>query len=502
MLKKLVVGLMMATAVSAPTWADEAPLDGFKEWAEQARKDWNIPGFAVAIVKDGKTIFAEGFGERSMKTGQPFKADTITQIGSTTKGYVALSLGILVDEGKLKWDDRVIDHMPEWRAKDPYVTRETTIRDILSHRTGYAPNDMPWFRGLAEDDSIKAMAHLPMKYSFRTTWDYNNLNFMLAGKIIERLSGMPLGEFIKTRVWQPLGMKDTFYHWDNFKDNPRRGDAHGRGKGEKPFPMPYSNIEAAAGAGFVNSTVVDHAKYLTLLLNHGKVGNQQIVSDAQIQQIFTPHTIMPEPLYPAAKMTGGHFFNYGLAWFVQDYEGRKLAMHTGSIGGLNAINAVMPEEGLAMVALFNRSTSELRHAVMYEILDRFTDGHSGKDWSGDIHKVYSAAWKAQEDGMDKFLASADKDSKPSLALESYTGSYHNDIGGDISIALKDGQLMVDMGPKLFFRLEHFQHDSFLAYETSQPAEAGIGGTALFSLKTDGSVEGVKISGLTFSKQAQ
>lgn len=490
-----------AFAAASPTTDDS--MAGYKEWAEQARQDWGIPGFALAVVRDGETIFAEGFGQRSVARNLPFTTDTVSHIGSTTKAFVTMSLAMLADEGKLGWDDKVSSHIPGFRLKDPWVSRELTIRDILTHRGGFKNHDMLWARGMGRKESVKRMANIGQVSSMRTTWAYNNLGYILAGEIIEALANMSMEDFISIRILQPLGMTDTTLRWKNTRDLEMLTDAHYRVGLDGAIKVPYANIDAAGGAGVINSTVLDMSKWLRFLLAGGEHNDKHLVSESNFSEIFEPQSIVDVPVYPALGQTDAHFQTYGFAWFLQDFEGRKLIMHTGSIGGLTAIVAFMPEENVGIVGLFNRQTAEFRHAAMYEVFDRFTDGHSGKDWSGDLRSLYFTGWSENETALQMLLDSQVKDTEPSLDLKAYAGKYSSDIEGEVVIEMVgDDRLMAHLAPMLTFRVNHFHYDTFVLHDASLPPEVSLAGRVSFELNADGKVALLTINGVDFVKTRQ
>lgn len=487
-------------AIAADNSPGKDPMAGFQDWAEQARQDWGIPGFALAVVKDGETIFAEGFGQRNLAENLPFTTDTVSHIGSTTKAFVSMSLAMLADEGKLDWDDKVSSHIPGFQLKDPWVSRELTIRDILTHRSGFRNHDMLWARGMERKESVKRMAHIEQVSSMRSNWAYNNLGYILAGEIIEARAEMSLEEFIVSRILQPLAMLNTTLRWNNTRHLKMLTDAHYRVGLDGAIKAPYPSIDAAGGAGIINSTVLDMSKWLQFLLAGGQVDGDRLVSEKNFAEIFKSQSIVNIPVYPALEQSDSHFLNYGFAWFLQDFEGRKLIMHTGSIGGINAMMAFMPEENLGLVGLFNRQTSELRHAMMYELMDRFTDGHSGKDWSANIKAVYFKAWEDGQAAQQAMLDAQVTGTKPSLALSAYAGKYRNEIEGDIEVEISDSeQLTLRLEPKLFYRSSHFHFDTFVLYDASLPTEVALAGSVTFALNATGQVASLDLYGLEFHK---
>lgn len=447
--------------------AAEDPLIGLESEISDARDLWQIPGLAAAIVKDGEVVFMEGFGTRELGTEGSVDAHTLFTLASTTKAFVAVALGMLVDEGRLNWDDPVIEHLPAFRVADPYVTRAITIRDLLSHRTGVEPVDWLWLRGF---DPVTGIAHLReagQAASLRSAWIYNNMMYVVAGEIVAQASGIPLPEFVRQRIFEPLEMHDTvFTRAEELRTSDNVAGAHEFVDGEPRAIEPYRS-ESPLGAAGIHSSVSDMTKWLSFLLNEGSVGERRLLEAETFAELLKPQMFAAEISYPAAEEAAPHFFGYGLGWFLQDYEGRLLAMHTGSLFGANALVALVPEEELGLVILINADPVEYRHAFMYDVVDRFL-GVRQTDWSRRLHTVYAKLEAEDDDARNEALAERDGDTQPSVPLAGYAGTYNDPLIGNAEIAVEEGELRLTLAPDAAFVLRHWSYDTFEATSLYSP----------------------------------
>jgi CubicO group peptidase (beta-lactamase class C family) len=500
MMKFLASVLLVSVAVfgapfaSADTGAD--PLEGLDAAIESAREQWHAPGLAVAIVKDDRVVFAKGYGTRHLGENEPVDSHTVFTLASTSKAFVATSIGMLVDEGKLSWDDPVIRHLPEFKVADPYVTREVTLRDLLSHRTGVEEMDVLWSRGLLPAQALPHMAYGEQATSLRSAWGYNNMMYVAAAEVVARVSGMPFEEFVTQRIFKPLGMTDSLFTGPQLAQRKNVTGAHLVENGRARRTEPYVS-RAPLGAAGVQSSAEDMAKWLRMLLNQGKAGDKSIVKAETLGETLQAQIVMPAPMYPAAVQAKPHFFGYGMGWFVQDYKGRLLAMHTGSLYGANALAAIVPEEKLGLVILINAGPVEYRHAFMYDVIDRFI-GARGKDWNGDLLELEAKlAQDARQSADEKRKARVS--APPSVRLDAFTGKYSHPLAGDVEVVQrKDGKLAVLMPPDASFTLTHWSYDTFEASDDRAPEETFL---LTFQRGTDGKIASYQIeNGKQYKRQ--
>jgi CubicO group peptidase (beta-lactamase class C family) len=337
--------VLLAWTAPLATASDE-PLAGLDEAIESARQQWHAPGLAVAIVKDDQVVYARGFGTKHLGRNDPVDEHTVFTLASTSKAFTAMALGMLVEDGKLKWDDPVVKHLPEFRVADPYVTREVTIRDLLVHRTGIETMDILWMRGFDTRTSIEHMQYAKQASSLRSTWAYNNSMYVVAAEVVARVSGMTFQEFVTRRIFAPLGMSDSLFTGPELAKRPNVTGAHLIEQGVARETQPYWSPEPLGAAG-VQSSVADMAQWLRMLLAKGTLDGKTVVKSDTIAEVLKPQMLLASIGYPAARQANPHFYAYGLGWFLQDYKGRLLAMHTGSLYGANAIAAIVPKSDSA-----------------------------------------------------------------------------------------------------------------------------------------------------------
>jgi len=439
---------------------DAQPLRGFDEYVAKAVKEWEVPGLAIAVVKDGAMVFAEGYGVRELGKSDPVDVRTLFAIGSTTKAMTAAALGMLVDEKKIEWDDAVIEHLPNFQLYDPVATRELTIRDLLTHRGGLGNADFLWYgQESSPADILHRLRYLRPAYSLRSSFIYQNLMYAAAGEVVASVSGTPWKDFIGSRVFTHLGMSRTVATAANLSEQPNVASPHYRIDGEVQV-IENASVDAIAPAGSVWSGVDDMSKWMLLLLEGGKGPNgRALLSTEALDELFTSQTIVGlGQFYPTAELTQPHWTTYGLGWFQHDYEGRAVDFHTGSIDGMVAIIGLIRDERLGVCVLSNLDHAEVRHALMYRVFDLYGNG-TGRDWSTDLLALYTGLQEEAEARRLKVEEERVADTSPSLSLERYSGLYEDPLHGKVVVSYKDG-LRLRYGPGLDGILEHWHYDTF------------------------------------------
>ena len=477
--------------------AQEAPLQGFDDYVNKAIKDWEVPGLAIAIIKNDRIVLAKGFGVREL--GKPALVDehTLFAIGSSSKAFTAASIAMLVDERKLKWDDPATKYLPGFQLYDPYATRELTVRDLLSHRSGLERGDLLWYASAYDrNEVLRRIRYLKPAWSLRAHFGYQNIMFLAAGQIIPSITGKSWDDFVRERIFMPLGMTSTSTSIKALTNSDNVATPHTM-LDDKVEPVPWRNIDNIGPAGSINSSVVDMAEWLRLQLGGGLYQGKRLLSSAVVKEMHTPQTIIPlegaiEKLYPEA-----HFLTYGLGWFLSDYRGRKVVEHGGAIDGMRAEVAMLPEEKLGLVILTNRHTSVIGQALMYRIFDAYLGGQE-RDWSAEMLKSIKALEEQAKAAEKKAEAERVKGTSPSLALEKYAGAYENEMYGDAQIAFENGKLVAHFGPGFTGDLEHWNYDTFrVKWRDRSEGKALIS----FSLTPQGKVEGMNIQGIADFKRA-
>lgn len=499
MRSKLLVAAAVAISAATPAvgvgQSNARAVDwrAFDKYVDQAARDWRVPALAIAVVKDDSLVFAKGYGV--IEIGKPARADEHTRfaIGSTTKAMTSASLGMLVDEGKLRWDDRVIDYLPDFRLYDPYVTRELTIRDLLTHRSGLGSTDLlwagPWTYPMSE--MIRRLRYVKPASSFRSEWEYQNVVYAIAGTLIERVSGMPWETFVRTRVFTPLGMNETEPLVSAIKGKANVAVPHAL-RNDTVRVVPVRSTDAIASAGSVWSSVSDMSKWMRFILDSGRVGSQRLLKPETFRELIAPQIRAPMDEYPALRLAKPDFFSYGFGWFIQDYRGQAVWMHTGSIDGMCALIGLIPEKRLGVYVLENLDHAELRHGLMYSVFDLYSGGPS-RDWSRELHELFATLARASRPTAPSGPRS---ETHPSLPLEKYAGTYVDSTYGTVQVTLANGVLQVQLADESAQPLEPANYETF----RTQPSAGQRQPMALtFVPDGAGNVSAVRLFGVSFPR---
>ena len=424
-------------------------------YIENAIKVWQPPGLAVAVIKDGKVIFSKGYGINSVEQKKAVDTHTLFAVGSTTKAFISASLAMLVDEGKVEWDDHVIDYLPNFQLYDPYVTRELTIRDLLTHRSGVGNTDYLWsLMNISGDSALYKMREVEPSYSLRSSFVYQNLFYLAAGMVVEQVSGKQWGEFLRDRIFNPLEMNESYPVFSQVKSADNRAEGHMYDE-EKIIEIEQLVADNIGPAGSMWSSIDDMAKWMRFLLNEGIIDGDTLISAKNFKELFKPQQMVPSgAFYPTQQLTKPHWTTYGLGWFQHDYRGRMVQFHTGSLPGMVAIAGMIPDENIGVYVFGNLDHVELRHAIMYTVFDLFIDGKITRDWSADLKELYD---KFKVEDKDPVKVS---NTKPSLAYEKVTGLYKNDKYGLVKVSEKNAVKILAINNKVFGKLEHWHYDTY------------------------------------------
>ena len=451
----------------------------------KAVKDFELMGLAIAVVKDSTVVFSKGYGFKDVTTQDPITTGSLFNIASCTKAMTAACLAVLVEEGKLKWKDKVIDYLPEFRLTDPYLTREMNLIDILSHRSGLGTfyGDLLWYEtDYSNEEIIKRMRHLPITNDFRSDFGYQNNMYMIAGEIIKKITGKTWSEFVYNRIFKPLDMPESKTNSKDVKSSQDIAYPHLDGKLQelaiyKPNP-----------AGTVYSSVDEMANWITMLLNGGTWKGGKVLSPSVIDRLFSPQTILPVSSF--MRQNGSHFNLYGLGWFMFDYSARKIVEHDGGMPGYISKVTVVPEEKLGMVILTN-DMNILTGALRFKILDLFLND-SDRDWAADFLQFKKRRDEAKEKRDAEKAAKRAVNTKPSLELAQYAGTYQDEMYGNARIEIESDQLKVTLLPtkeKFVSKMEHWHHDVFRIKFKDEFLPEGF---VTFGFNSDGEVTGFKI----------
>lgn len=450
-----------SSTVTSPEQSNLALDQKIRQTAQASLQAFNIPGIAVVAVQDGKVVLAEGFGIRDLANQEPVTADTLFGIASHTKAFTAAAIGQLVAQGKVNWDDKVIQHLPEFRLADASLTEKVTIRDLLSHRTGLglgAGDLMIWPNTDKTSEQLLAgVAHLPIEQDLRQGFAYNNLMFVTAGLVIERVTGMPYAQYIAEHFFQPLQMENSVVGFDNLKPNNSNiaiGNIDYKGEVHR-FPLDYLQDFAAAGATL--SSVDDMGNWLLTLLNEGKSpSGAQIIAPEQLAQMWQLTT--PLPVRHKSGQQSTHFRGYGMGWFVKDYHGVKHISHSGGILGMLSLTTLIPEKNFAITVLSNQQAFQGLTTITEEALEQVLN-LPDTDWLALQTKQYQEFMQHK----NSFAIKPADNKAAALPLKHYTGKYQDNWYGEVTIQQQAEQLHIRFEHTEMLKgvLEHYDGNTFV-----------------------------------------
>lgn len=468
-------------------------------------KTFNVPGIAVGVVKDNVLIHAKGYGIRSIVTGEKVNEHTLFGVASHSKAFTSAALAILVDEKKIKWDDKVVDYIPYFKMYNPYVTQEVTIRDLLSHRTGLglgAGDLMFWpdSGSISKQEIIHHIRFLKQDSPFRTKYTYNNVMYMIAGEIVAKVSGQSWEDFVETRILQPIGMTESAVSLNRVKDKSNIITGHAPYE-NKLLPVRFDwnpNVNAAGG---LVSNIVDMSKWAILQLNAGKINNQQIFSTEQSVEMQSPvSNIQVKKITPPYNT---HFSGYALGWQVSDVKGYKQVTHTGGLAGCVTQTVLFPELGLGIIVLTNQQSGLAFNSISYTIKDAYL-GITGQNRIAEFNKrqmqQIEETKKIVEPINSKVAANIVQGLKAKANHTPYTGSFTDQLIGDVMIEQTGNQLYFKSvkSPRLkgeLFRYEantyvikwddrSFDADAFIKFQLNENNKAISFTIEAFSPMTD------------------
>ena len=465
-------------------------------------KTFDVPGIAVAIIKDDKIIHAKGYGVRSLRTKLKVDENTLFGIASNSKAFTAAALGMLVDEGKIKWEDKVTDYIPEFKMYNPYVTDEFNIKDLLTHRSGLglgAGDLMMWpdSSNFTKKDIIHNLRYLKPVSSFRTKYDYDNNLYIVAGEIVARASGMSWEDFIENRIMKPLNMNKSAASLSRVKDKSNVIDPHAPVNGKvEAIRIDWS--ETANAAGGIYSNLTDISKWLIMQMNSGKYGeglSKQLFSESVHHEMWSPQTIINVKATPPYNT---HFASYGLGWFLSDVKGYKQATHTGGLAGIVTQITLLPELKLGIVVFTNQQSGAAFTAITNTIKDSYL-GVTGMDRVKQMHDRVLAGEAEAKKMTSEIWANIEAQQQATAVkpdINAYLGTYADNWFGDITIAVKNGKIRFDSkrSPRLTGEMLYYKANTFVVKwdDRSLDADAFV----QFSLDTSGKGDGIKMNAIS------
>ena len=449
----------------SPATARQAPLPGLDEYVARALKNWECPGLAIGIVKGDEALHTKGYGVRKIGTSEAIDERTVFGIASCSKAFTATSIAMLVEEEKIKWNDPVANYLKGFQLYDPYVTREIAVRDLLCHRSGlpaYGGDFIWWGSSRSREETLNRIRFVKPASSFRSTYAYQNIMFLAAGQIIPVVTGKTWDEFVKERIFVPLGMSSSTTRFDDLKGVTDLATPHMRIEG-KTVPIAWRNIDNGGPAASINSNVADLTQWMILHLGSGTYRGRKIFSPGVSHEMFSPQTIIPvtPPAPPLPAFLKPNFSAYGLGWSISEFRGRKIVRHYGETDGMSSVVALLPQEKLGVVILTNLHTTTLHTALLYRIFDGMLNAPT-EDWSAHYLQLRKEAEDRDRDQEKQLRESRVKGTSPTHPLPEYTGTYRNTTYGDAMVVEENGRLVVRLIPSPTFvgDLDHWHYDTF------------------------------------------
>jgi CubicO group peptidase (beta-lactamase class C family) len=450
-------------------------LAGIGDFIQQAMKDWKVPGFAVAVVKDDAVVFAEGYGLRDVEKSLPATRDTLFAIGSSTKAFTAASLAVLVEDGKLAWDAPVRTYLPTFALKDDVAREHMTPRDLVTHRSGLPRHDFVWYNApLTRKEMVERLGHLEPNAGFREKFQYQNLMFMTAGYLAGQVAGTTWEDLVRARVFRPLGMTSSNF---SVRDSEKTADyaLPYQEKDKVARRIPFRDITEVGPAGSINSSATEMARWLRLQLGKGKVGEARLLSASTIAEMHSPQTVLPVGLSvsgPDPEVTNG---SYGLGWFVESYRGKLRVHHGGAIDGFRCQVAFVPDSGVGVVTLANLGGTLLTEVVANTVIDRLL-GLPPVDWNTRWLKRRETARAAADKAKQKAELDRKPGTRPAHPLGDYAAEYEHPAYGTVAV-VQDGQGLKATLHAIPMRLEHWHYETF----RTRPEDPALAEQKLFAL---------------------
>jgi CubicO group peptidase (beta-lactamase class C family) len=431
-------------------------LEGLDEFISQTIAAWKVPGVAVAVIKDGETIFAKGFGYRDVEKKLPVTPDTIFAIGSATKAFAAASVGLMVDDGKLEWDKPVKNYLPTFKLHDPFATERMSPRDLLCHRSGLPRHDLMWYNSpFSRKQIFDRMQYLEPSRDFRTHFQYQNLMYMTAGYLAGEVDGTSWESVVRQRIFEPLEMTNSNF---SVEESQKTADfaLPYREKDDVVKQIPFRNITEVGPAGSINSSVAQMVNWARLQLNKGKHGETQVISESALKHMHSPQMTIEDPIWTELFQTD--YVTYGLGWFIQPFRGHTLIHHGGNIDGFSAFVSFMPDQNTGVIVLTNLNSNFATQTIAFNIYDRLL-GLNQIDWNGKFKAVVDKLKAAQKEGKEKSDADRKPDTHPSHDLDSYVGEYEHPGYGVFSITKNRDGLVATINA-MSMAMGHYHYDIF------------------------------------------
>ena len=493
---RAVAVLLFTTSLTASA---QQPPPKFDEYVRRVMQAFTVPGLSVAIVKDGKVVLARGYGVRRMGDPAPVDAHTRFGIASNTKLFTATALAILVEEGKVEWDKPVTNYLPAFAMSDPYVTHELTIRDLLVHRSGLGlgAGDLLWWPPSTYNrkEIARRIRYIPLSTSFRSAYAYDNVLYLVAGEVIEAVSGKSWEDFVRTRILAKVGMTDSDVRHSGATEDGNVAGTHAEVNDTVRPVDPFAS-DNTNPAGGIMSGAADMAKWMMVQLDSGRVADgSRLFSPASAKQLWREVTPTPTGEVPPGMEALAHLrptvSGYALGLGVRDYRGHILRQHTGGLPGYLSKVAMIPDLRLGVAVLTNQESGLAFESIVDQVLDYYI-GVKAPDYPGLFQQLRQRNRQKLKEAAQKAASTRDSTAGPSLPLAKYAGTYRDPWYGDVTIAQEAKGLAIRFShtPALVGDLVHWQYDTFLARWRDRELRADA--YATFSLNPDGTVERLRM----------
>ena len=450
---------MLAQRAKAPATKAGPRFADLDAYIARTMQEWKVPAVAIAIVKDDSIVYSKGYGTRTVGKAEPVDANTVFAIGSASKAFTAALVAMAVDEGKMKWDERVSAYLPGFQLYDTYASRDLTMRDALSHRSGLARGDFMWYAGgFPREEILRRVRYLKPSWGFRSLFGYQNIMFLASGEAVAAVQQRSWDDLIRAKIFAPLGMTSSSTSVRELAGRANLATPH-REQDDSVVVIPWKNIDNIAPAGSINSNVRDMAQWVRLQLGRGKYGTQQLMSTGNHGEMWLPNTpIRLEGPTARFMAPGANLAAYGMGWFLQDFNGHLAVHHGGNIDGMSAMVAMVPDQKLGVVILTNKDGTPAPGAIFPHIFDLYTRP-AARDWNAEYRAIIDPLVKAGKEAEAAVEKARVAGTRPSVDVAKLAGTYSDSLYGDLVIGVNGGTLAMKFG---IFEgtLEHWHYNTF------------------------------------------
>ncbi|MDD2963130.1 MAG: serine hydrolase [Bacteroidales bacterium] len=467
---------------------------------EKMRRDWNAPGLAVALVRNDSVVYAQGFGVTNIDQPQPVDANTLFAVASNTKSFTAAAIAMMVDSGRMEWDAPVKRYLPWFESYDPWVTANTTLRDLLSHRTGHVTfsGDLIWSNTLYSRREVVERARLlTPHHGFRAGYGYSNINFIAAGLALEAVTNQPWEDVITSRILKPAGMTRTLTSITQIPTTTNVAMPHTAPDG-KMMVIEWQNWDNMAPAGALISSVNDMAQWIRVQLRRGELPGssadapKKLWSEKVQNEMWQPNVMNPISTGAQKNNPTTHFRGYGLGWSLYDYQGEKLVNHGGGYDGMLSTTTFIPGKNCGFVVLTN-CNEPLYYVVSQTLQDLICNTPEPRDWNSFLLERVKKNKEQEQKDKAEALKNRRHDTQPTLPLADYSGTYNDPIYGAVEVTMtKKGALRLNMKPTPGFtsQMNHWEYNTFTIRMEGYPSLPE--GKAWFTVGPDGKATALHI----------